>query len=155
MRNIIIFCILMFPLTGCLSPYAYHSLSNQDPEFTFGGRPGFDGTRGFNLRVSESPIAECKDFTNIGTIANSSKMFDKNKKIRTPEGKVVTIRGILGFTGVMCNPKAMMFKPESGHMYSVDIGTVGNKCFLSVAEIEKSGSFTEVKNTTVLPDCHL
>ncbi|MBU1425064.1 MAG: hypothetical protein KKH12_11280 [Gammaproteobacteria bacterium] len=153
MRNykIVILAIL---LSGCVAPYSYKSISNNDPEIVFGERMGDVGNRGFNVKVNDISARDCKDFTNVGVVSNNNKYFDKTKTIRTPAGKAIAIRSYLTFAGATCQPGVKMFTPKTDGKYSVDIGLTGNICFLSIAEIDRSGKIEEVKEYTVLPECN-
>jgi hypothetical protein len=153
MRNYI-FVILVILLSGCVAPYSYKSISNNDPEIVFGERMGDVGNRGFNIKVIDVSARDCKDFTNAGVVSNNNKYFDKTKTIRTPAGKAIAIRSYLTLPGATCQPGVKMFTPESDGKYSVDIGVTGNICFLSIARIDKSGKIEEVKDFTVLPECN-
>lgn len=158
--NKLILIALVSLVAGCAAvpPYSYNAQSETDPELIFGDRLGggkiASPARTFDINTNDATANRCKDFVNVGTTSNHwSHVAAKTKQIRTPVGKSVSIRSFWLFGNTSCRPGVVMFSPQSNGKYSVDIGYVSDKCYLSIMQVANDGKLEEVKGVTVLPDC--
>ncbi len=150
----------VFSLAACaqLPPYAYKAQSENDPEITFGDRFGGgkigSPARTFAVNTNDATANKCKDFVNVGTTSNHwSGVAPRTRVIRVPAGNTVAIGSFWLFSNTSCRPGVMMFSPENGGKYSVDIEFAGDKCRLSIAQAKLDGKFEEVKGASFLPTC--
>lgn len=151
-HNLIYVALVIF-ISGCAAPYAYVSSAKEDPEIVFGERSGDIGARNFHLNIGDADANKCNDFMNVGGVSNNSKLLDKTKTVRVPAGRAVAVNSLLALSNFTCRPGVKMFTPENNGKYSIDIGQIGNMCYLSIARVDPSGKFEEVKNAVVLPKC--
>ncbi len=149
-----------FSITACaqLPPYAYTAQSDNDPEITFGDRFGggkiSSPARTFDVNTNDAAVNKCKDFVNVGTTSNHwSGVAPKTRMIRVPAGKTIAIRSFWLFSNTSCRPGVLMFSPENGGKYSVDIAFAGDKCHLSIAQSKSDGKFDEIQGASFLPAC--
>lgn len=151
---------LIVLMSGCagVKPYTYNAQSESDPEIIFGDRFGggkiASPARTFDINTQDAAANKCKDFTNVGTTSNHwMHVTAKTKVIRIPSGKSVAIRSSWLFGTTSCIPRVLMFTPASAGKYSVDIGSLYDKCYLSIVQIKPDGQLEDVKNVVVLPEC--
>ena len=157
-RIVLAVSVLMLSACAQIKPYTYTAQSDNDPQITFGDRFGggkiSSPARTFDVNFNDAVGNKCNDFVNVGTTSNHwMHVVPKTKVIRTPAGKPVAVRSLWGFSGSSCRPGVIMFTPENGEKYSIDIAFVSDKCYLSIVQVKPDGKFEEVKQKAILPDC--
>jgi hypothetical protein len=156
--------LLLILLTGCATApkYNYQSQSGTDPQFIFGDRFGGGSVnspaRSFKINTTDAALNKCTDFAIVGTTSNHwMHVVPKTVEIKAPAGKSVSISSGYnysnGFSNTTCAPPTLMFSPQEGTVYSVDIETVGGKCALSIVRKLPDGKQEPVSGITVLPAC--
>lgn len=158
--NRILLAVSVLMLSACaqLKPYTYTAQSDNDPQIIFGDRLGGgkvgSPARTFDVNFDDAVANKCSDFVNVGTTSNHwMHLVAKTKVIRTPVGKTVAVRSLWAFSNASCRPGVIMFTPENGGKYSIDIAFMSNKCYLSIVQEKPDGKTEEVKQRTILPDC--
>ena len=150
--------VLAILLSGCASSYVYVAKSDKDPDVTFGDRFGggkiASPARTFLINTTDAAANKCKDFAVVGTTSNHwMHVNSKTKEIRIPADRAVAIASSWLFGASSCNPPTIMFKPEEAGKYSVDIGFVGDKCYLSIMKNTPDGKQEEIAGKAALPVC--
>lgn len=156
--------LLLILLTGCATTpkYNYQSQSGADPQFIFGDRFGGGSVnspaRSFKINTTDAAFNKCTDFAYVGTTSNHwMHVVPKTVEIKVPTGKSVSISSGYnysnGVTTSTCTPPILMFSPQEGTVYSVDIETIASKCALSIVRKLPDGKQEPVSGITVLPAC--
>lgn len=151
-------------LSGCTTAprYTYQSQTNTDPVFVFGDRFGGGSVnspaRSFGINTKDAAANRCADFEEVGTTSNHwMHLNSRTKEIKTPAGKAVTIRSNYlyssGIIIISCVPPPLMFIPNEGAIYSVDIDMIKRTCQLSIVRKSPNGQLEKVEGLTLLPVC--
>lgn len=156
--------LFLILLTGCTTAprYTYQSQTNTDSVFVFGDRFGGGAVnspaRSFGINTKDAAANRCADFEEVGTTSNHwMRLKSRTLEIKTPAGKAVTIRSNYlyssGIIIISCVPQPLMFIPNEGAIYSVDVEMINRTCQLSIVKKLPNGQLEKVEGLTVLPAC--
>jgi hypothetical protein len=157
-----LFLVALLSACAPFPKYNYQSQASPDPEFIFGDRFGGGSisspARTFDVNIVDPVQNKCDDYTRVGTTSNHwMRMAPKTIQIKTPAGKAVALSGgyllSTGYSSTSCLPPVIMFSPEDGATYSVDIELVDKRCKLSIVQRLPDGKESVVSGGTVLPVC--
>jgi hypothetical protein len=136
------------------SQYSYVAQSKADPVIVFGGERDRYEFREFLVNIKDVVSNKCDDFIKTAFVGkNGFGGGEITKEISTPVGQAIAIRSEYYYMRKTCTPPVLMFTPQNGMHYSVDLLSDSDKCFLSVVQVDANGSKKQVTKLTKLPEC--